>query len=883
MLSLVVVQPGVKAQDICPLPPRLTADGRGQIVPGDPVYIRAEPSRFAPAIGWMRSMRVFQVLAGPQCAEGRYWWQVQNNEAEIGWVAEGADGHYWLQPYAFDCETALALGEPAITRTRLTVYASADFAAAEVGIIPDGALVEVGTEIRCAYNLPWVSVTYAGMTGWVSAIIEGASAYGVVYALESRPVPFEPVIDAAARLLPPVPPVPTLSTDAIWQENVNRLSLAQTLGEGLITDFTWSPDGDELAVATTLNLRVYDAEDAFTASHEADGHDANIEIVRYSPDGSRLASADLSGRLVLWDAAALELVDTMELEAPIINAVFSPDSAQLAVSIRSRPAPQVIVMQADGVLRELYRIPMTNGLGRETDIAFSPDSGRLVVIESGGTHIHVWNNRIGREMFVVDMGPAGGRSIGRWALSPDGRFLTFQFQEAIGDTTHVMFNYLIALDLDGGNPPPDMIVRIDEWDANAGDQTVLQFTPEGDAIWFLWNGILSLTGGGYQLSEPSRVLDDGVHGFASALLQNIIATAENPGDIQLYTYTADNPRQLRASHTLRGTASSVGTMQFNPAGTRLAALSGESTLHIWDSVTGQNLAMIQAVGAGYPFAVRDGLVLSQTEIWDSQQGTLVDHFDLPADTEVLTVGFSPADEPLAVVWDRTNGAHSLRNLQDASNLALIEAPWLDENGFSSDGRSLAVGLSVLDTTSLQTVARLAPQFGMAHTALLSPDNRLLLIFDGGSFAFEDTSALLLRDIATGDLLLNLPLDASELDSVTWSRSGRWISWAMLQYQPDDSATLVTVLDLQTQEQHSFSIPRLRDAVEIQFTPDEELIVLGQVDGRVQFYQWSSGQLVHEYQAHESAITQLLFSDDGSALYTAGDDNTLRIWRIGPPV
>jgi uncharacterized protein YraI len=39
----------------------------------------------------------FTVLAGPTCANGMNWWQVNYN-GTVGWTAEGDASGYWLEP-----------------------------------------------------------------------------------------------------------------------------------------------------------------------------------------------------------------------------------------------------------------------------------------------------------------------------------------------------------------------------------------------------------------------------------------------------------------------------------------------------------------------------------------------------------------------------------------------------------------------------------------------------------------------------------------------------------------------------------------------------------------------------------------------------------------
>jgi hypothetical protein len=92
--------PGGGTTTSCPgaLPPRLTVGGQGRVTPGVPNKVRANPSTAAAQVGQIPGEGVFSVLAGPQCADGYQWWQV-NYQGLIGWTADGNGTEYWVEPY----------------------------------------------------------------------------------------------------------------------------------------------------------------------------------------------------------------------------------------------------------------------------------------------------------------------------------------------------------------------------------------------------------------------------------------------------------------------------------------------------------------------------------------------------------------------------------------------------------------------------------------------------------------------------------------------------------------------------------------------------------------------------------------------------------------
>jgi hypothetical protein len=75
--------------------------GNGAVIPGlDENVLRDRPGRSAVGsveIGIIPPNGVFIVMAGPECASGLNWWQVNYN-GQVGWTAEGEGNTYWLEP-----------------------------------------------------------------------------------------------------------------------------------------------------------------------------------------------------------------------------------------------------------------------------------------------------------------------------------------------------------------------------------------------------------------------------------------------------------------------------------------------------------------------------------------------------------------------------------------------------------------------------------------------------------------------------------------------------------------------------------------------------------------------------------------------------------------
>jgi hypothetical protein len=83
------------------LPPRLQVEMRAMVSldPPLPNTVRRMPRIDGEKIGKIPAGQEVNVLAGPICADGYFWWNVYDRENTMGgWTAEGDDENYWLEP-----------------------------------------------------------------------------------------------------------------------------------------------------------------------------------------------------------------------------------------------------------------------------------------------------------------------------------------------------------------------------------------------------------------------------------------------------------------------------------------------------------------------------------------------------------------------------------------------------------------------------------------------------------------------------------------------------------------------------------------------------------------------------------------------------------------
>ncbi len=169
-----------------------------------------------------------------------------------------------------------------------------------------------------------------------------------------------------------------------------------------ISDIAWSPDGKLVAVATSnQTVEVLDAETRQTIQ-TLRGYEAEVFAVGWNQDGTRLASADAAGHLLIWNTNTWELVVRQtsaiysDLHVAFFDLAWNPDGSQ------------IIVSDSLGLI-SLYDARTGNRnptwfLGHQnfvSSVDWSPD-GRYIVSGDWNSQLILWDAVTGEQLVVID-------------------------------------------------------------------------------------------------------------------------------------------------------------------------------------------------------------------------------------------------------------------------------------------------------------------------------------------------------------------------------------------------------------------------------------------------------------------------------------------------
>ena len=335
-------------------------------------------------------------------------------------------------------------------------------------------------------------------------------------------------------------------------------------------------------------------------------------------------------------------------------------------------------------------------------------------------------------------------------------------------------------------------------------------------------------------------------------------------------------RQFEGSDfTCYGHSMPVRCVAFNPDGTRVATGSDDSTIKLWDAVTGQEIGTLSPNHGQVNVVVfsPDGTRIASAgsdktiKIHDVHSGkifaTLEGH-----ENYITAVAFTPDGQQLVSVGiDATVKRWDSDKWQEVATFRIGES--VEDVAFSPDGKRLVScvnsGIHLWDATSGQELARRDNAVAWAQSVAFSPD--------GMKIAAAGYGVVTLWNV--------------ELTQKLWTGDGK-AGWVHdLSFSPDGAHLastgeidgLLRVWDVDSGLQITPLAGHGATVAGVAFSPDGTRLASVSSDRTLKLWSARTGEKATSIQAHSTKVHSLAFSNDGARLASVGKDGTFKLWNV----
>ena len=483
----------------------------------------------------------------------------------------------------------------------------------------------------------------------------------------------EPIDDANA-------PIPiTLDSD------MSQLSPIHRLGRGSIESAALSPDGQKLAVGSSVGVWIYDAH-ALEPEQLLQGHEDIVHAVAWSPDGSRLVSGGWDNTLRLWDVGSGEQIGIADLGEQLLTVAWLPLNGQIAATTWGN---EIAIFEAE-TMRQLGEL-----IGFEDSVQHlrvSPNGQWLAAADSNeNSTIRVWDAESGDLKLEF---PAHDGEIGNLTWSPDSTQLisTGASEESVARVWFVE------------NESPEILYELAAHEYGIFDAA---YSPDGTEI---------VTSGGDNLlavwdRENGRKTTDLLQTTSPVIRifplvdSNQYLLIQADGVILIINATDGSIELRQQDHT-----SDVRQITWSPSDRIVATANSDGTIRLWQRSSGEQIAnwVAHEYGVTTLTWTLDGQrIISAGEdgtvrLWDIERQAVLNEWSHP-DGSVSSLALSPDGSKLAVadwggfIWLIDTELKNVIHEWQAHDDAITRVAWSPDNHhFASSGADRVVTIWDID-------------------------------------------------------------------------------------------------------------------------------------------------------------------------------------------
>ena len=563
-----------------------------------------------------------------------------------------------------------------------------------------------------------------------------------------------------------------------------------------------------------------------------------VSSVVVSPDGKRIAAANFSGSIAVWNADKSTAPIFLEGHPDSATYLaFDPGSSNRLFSAGSDKTVRLWDIKKRQEIRTYKDPKEANGLNSGFhSLAFSPQGDCLAAGRNNG-EIVLLNARTLEKMAVIqkpiirtNVVASLPTEVNVLAFSRDGRWLAAGLN--VG-----------ALKIYAMQPFPHHLFSSNRsFHVSGAGIESMAFSPDSAMLAVgRGNGPVELWNVRTWRMAPIRLTDhkDCVNGLAFSPDGKTLATGSWDTTVCLWDTATWTRKNRYIGHTNR-----VTSLAFFPDGTRLVS-GGSNEVKIWDA-----------------------------KHWETNPETLPS-YPIYYGEGHSPVSFSTNGAPRQLICDRIRKTVTLWNYATRKPTFLSHRPDVSAAALSPDGKTLATGssqgqimLSDITAGNTRPSLKVSPHnYDPRHADIVymafSPDGKLLAAASG------DPALVTLWDTATGKRIAQFK-HTNYAAGIAFSPDGKWLAIANWQ-------GMVYLWDWQTGTKTSWRA-HAKPVYDVAFSPEDgRTLATASGDGTIKLWNVATKQEMVTLQKHTPSVQHIAFSPDGNSLLAFGDGKTL-LWR-----
>jgi WD40 repeat protein len=629
---------------------------------------------------------------------------------------------------------------------------------------------------------------------------------------------------------------------------------------------------------------------AYTILHYE--HSEEIFSINYSPDGKRIVSGNLGGKIKEWDVETGECIRTYEGHSgQVFSVSYSHDGERIVSGSWDNTIKEWKVRTGECI--RTYE----GHSGQVFSVSYSYD-GERIVSGSLDNKIKEWDAGTGEciktyeehfiEVISVSYSPDGTKILsGSWDNTIK------EWDVTSGECIKTYEGHSDAIPSISYSPDGTKILSgswdntIKEWDVTSGE-CIKTYEGHSDAI-----PSISYSPDGTKILSGSW--DNTIKEW-DVTSGECIKTYEGHSDaIPSISYSPDGTKILSGSwddtirewdiesgeciKTYKGHSEAILSISYSPDGTKILSLGYDDTIKEWNRKSGECIKIYEGYNDCFSSVSYspDGRRIASVcyggiiKEWDTESGKCIRIYKGYPDT-VNSITYSSNNKRIlsgcsdrtVKEWDTESG--KCIRIYDGNSSAVTSV------SYSPDGRRIISGYSCgnikeWDTESGECIRNYEKYSDEIISVSYSPDGRKIIVL---ASEFDYTIEEL--DVESGECVRiytglfdtgNSISDRSNIrKTVSGSNNETTEEWDI---ESDEC--------IMTCEEGSSNIEI------INYSPDGRRIISGSGDGTIKEWDVETGECIKTYEGHSSIIKSVNYSPDGRRIISVSSDGTIKEWDV----